>query len=193
MSDRQPLRKQLVAAWRETLRGPYMKQLINSERMLQVHFCIALMKEFNAARVTDKRRFFIEPTIHFDPEGTRCPDLVICNSRRIIGVVELKYAPRFKPKPKDYIKDLETLGLFDRNASDVRLENERFKGGGKVKKYPLAEDAVLCWAAIYPGRRIEIRRPSSPTLGKRFLRLDAKTHKSMPPTIHSSHGRCVDA
>lgn len=181
MSNRSPLRKQLSTAWHQTLSGPYQNQLINSKRGLQVHFCHALMREFEDAKV--ERRLFIEPTVILGADGIRCPELVICNSQRIIGVVEFKYGPRTVP---EYTKDLETLALLVKHAGAVTLSNERFRGKGSSKTYPLAEDAVLCWAAVYADNLIEMQHPSLSSLGQQFLRLDAVTHESAPATIKNS-------
>lgn len=181
MSTRTPLRKQLSTAWRQTLTGPYQNQLINSERGLQVHFCHALMREFESAGI--ERRLFIEPTVKLGADGVRCPDLIICNSQRIIGIVELKYAPRAVP---DYTKDLETFALLASHANSITLANERFRGEGASKTYLLADDAVFCWAAVYAGELIEMPSQSISTLAGRFFRLDAITHESAPPTIATS-------
>lgn len=181
MSNRIPLRRQLSAAWQYTLSGPYQNQLINSERGLQVHFCHALMREFEKAGV--ERRLFIEPTVILGSDGIRCPDLVICNSQRIIGVVEFKYLPRAVP---EYTKDLDTLALLLRHADALMLSNERFRGEGSPKTYSLAEDAVLCWAAVYADNFIEMQHASLSRFGEQFLRLDAITHESAPPTIKNA-------
>jgi hypothetical protein len=178
MSNRTPLRKQLTSAWQQTLTGPYQSQLINSERGLQVHFCHALMREFEMAG--SERRLFIEPTVMLGIDGIRCPDLIICNSQRIIGVVEFKYAPRAVP---EFTKDLETLALLTKHASSITLANERFRGEGLSKTYPLADDAVLCWAAVYADTLIDLQHWSLPSLAGRFMRLDAVTHESAPAKI----------
>ena len=44
MVRRSLLRKQLAAAWTETLSPAYANRLVNSERGLQVHFCAALLR-----------------------------------------------------------------------------------------------------------------------------------------------------
>ena len=101
-----------------TLNALYMS------RILQVHFCSALMRQFEAAG--GNRRLFVEPTVIFGPD-VRSPDLVICNSERIIGVVEFKYAPRAFAV---YSKDLETLSLFVQHVDAIELSNGRFRGEG---------------------------------------------------------------
>jgi hypothetical protein len=181
MPKRIPLRRQLTTAWRDTLAGPYRNQQINSERGLQVHFCLALMKQFEIDGLN--RLLFVEPTVTFGPSDMRCPDLVICNSQQIIGIVEFKYAPRTLP---EYSKDLETLHRFIWHANGVTLSNERFRGEGMPKTYSLAEDAVLCWAAVYADTFFEMQHSCLPALEAQFLRLDAITHESAPPVIRNS-------
>jgi len=183
MSNRLPLRRQLATAWRETLEGPYRNQLINSERGLQVHFCQALMKQFEQAGFN--RRLFVEPTVIFAADDVRCPNLVICNSQRIIGVVEFKYAPRTFA---EYSKDIDTLHRFVQHADAIVLSNERFRGEGSPKSYSLADDAVLCWAAVYADSFIEIEHPNFAVLDGHFLRLDAITHDSSSATVLDSVG-----
>lgn len=131
------------------------------------------------------RRLFVEPTVIFTPDDVRCPDLVICNSQRIIGVVEFKYAPRAYA---EYNKDIETLHRFVQHADAITLSNERYRGEGFPKSYALAEDAVLCWAAVYADSFIEIEHPNFAALNGHFLRLDAITHSSSRATIRNSMG-----
>jgi hypothetical protein len=94
---RRLLRAHLAAAWRQTIEQPYREQLINSERGLQVFFCSALMEAFKEDGV--RRRLFVEPRLSVGARETRrYPDIVICNQRSVIGVVELKYLPKGRPR-----------------------------------------------------------------------------------------------
>jgi hypothetical protein len=141
------------------------------------------MQQFETAGLN--RRLFVEPTVRFSPHDMRCPDLVICDSQQITGVVEFKYAPRALP---DYSKDLQTLDLFVKHAGAVTLSNERFRGEGSPQTYSLAKDAVLCWAAVYADTYVEIKPLSLLSLEEQFLRLDAITHESAPAVIKNSMG-----
>ncbi len=77
----------------------------------------------------------------------RKPDIMICNTRSIIGVVELKYNPMGSPK---YLKDMETLDWIARNPDGVQVQNNRYVGVVRDDRvYPLASEAVLCWAGIH--------------------------------------------
>lgn len=141
--QRRPLRSQLKEAWGIAINQRYQSELINSERGLQFYFCEALLRIFEDSGV--KRRLFIEPRLEIlNGTAYRYPDVVICNTRRIIGIVEIKYAPRVRPQ-KGVEKDLSTLSFAAREASRLTLSNDRYLGPNAGKKlYPLANDAVLC-------------------------------------------------
>ena len=169
MATRNLLRKHLAVAWKATIAGPYADRLINSERGLQVHFCHALMNAFGGVQ----RRLFIEPTIVFGGVR-RHPDVVICHTRRIIGVVELKYMPRGTPNPS---KDVDTLAKFACSGDDIALANDRFRGIGSVRSYAIASDAVLCWAGVYADAALILPTAEVEQCGSRFMRLDAITSR----------------
>lgn len=161
------LRKHLKAAWNQTISGPYSDALINSERGLQVHFCVKLLGLLEG----QQRRLFIEPTLTFQSGEKRSPDLVICNSRRIIGVVEFKYTPRTLPS---YAKDFDTLARLARSAEgEITLSNERFRGPRKIEHYNVASDAVLCWAAVHCDKAFEVPQLHLKEVGDRYLELRA--------------------
>ncbi len=170
MTERLLLKSQLREAWRETINGPYSKTLVNSERGLQVHFCATLLEIFR--RESLDRRIFVEPTICLPSGETRYPDLLICNSQRVIGVVELKYAPRAIP---EYEKDFDTLAKIGSLGSALTISNERFRGVPEPKRFSIAEDAILCWAAVHCDKMFKPDRAEIIALGNRFLELRAIT------------------
>ncbi len=184
MGHRSVLRQNLYAAWKETIRGHYQRQQINSERGLQVFFCAALLSEFDAADL--QRRIFVEPGLKTARGFGLKPDVMICNRDRIIGVVELKYQPRAKAK---VAKDLQTLERIAAYEKRISISNERFLG--KVqdqRQYWLAADAVLCWAGVHRGplgRRLELLVSS--TLKPRFMELHAVTGADANPVIESNY------
>ena len=175
MQKRNILRNQLISAWERTLTVAYPHRLINSERGLQAHFCAELLREFGQ---NSTRSLFVEPCITFEDGKKRHPDLVICNRDRIIGVVELKYRPNGRPDPS---KDIETLFRFAESPALLSLSNERYRGPTKPKAYPLAPDAILCWAGIYKGAPMPLLTDKISKLGRSILRLDATTSKSSNP------------
>lgn len=177
MADRNLLRTHLRLAWRETLLEDYQRRLINSERGLQVHFCHHLMAQFDGRR----RRLFVEPCFVAADGTQRMPDLVVCNSQRIIGVVELKFRPR---SVAHFRKDLSTLRWFASAPDAVRVANSRYRGEDEASlpAYSLAPDAVLCWAGVYTGSRLEIEQEAA-DLGRRFLSLHAITRRDEAPLL----------
>lgn len=179
MTKRNALRRQLASAWIETICEQYRHQLINSERGLQVYFCLALQKQFGG---NVSRKLFIEPSIRLGDE-VRYPDLVICNSRAIIGVVELKYLPRVAPK---FNKDIDTLRRVAEQGRQLTIENKRFFGKKSAPlSYTLSEDAVLCWAGIYKCHaNAGHAKPKVPeALSGRYLQLDALTSADQDPRV----------
>lgn len=180
MSDRKLLRCQLIKAWQCTIDEQYASQLINSERGLQVYFCHALMREFKECGLDQARRLFVEPTIVFSDKVRRYPDLVICNTQTIIGVAELKYAPRAIP---DTAKDMETLTMLAAEGNSIELINERFRGPGRLKPYLISPDAVLCWAGVCSDTpKFDSEKQDS--IGSRFLMLKAVTDNDSLPTVY---------
>ena len=171
MNRRSRLRRHLQDAWVSTIDQQYTEQLVNSEHGLQVYFCMALLREFEESGVS--RRLFIEPRLCAKGGQPRFPDVVICNKSHVIGIVELKYTPRVQPKTS---KDLETLSFAAKHGPDLTIANQRFLGkASKPREYPLAADAVLCWAGVYAGQRFSLEKDIEGSLAGRFLQLDAVT------------------
>ncbi len=182
MTTRNPLKQQLANAWTTTIRTHYDQQQINSEHGLQVYYCAALLKEFGDDQ---NRRLFVEPRIEIRRK-TYFPDVVICNACQIIGLVELKYAPRANASQINagIKKDMATLFAVSANSHDIVLRNDRHFGPPvDDSPYQLAEDAILCWAGVYNGRRLDenILRPPQPSHG--LLQMDALTAGDRPATI----------
>ena len=182
MQDTSLLPNQLLRAWHKTIKGEYSKQLINSERGLQVYFCMHLLHEFKKSGVHSDWRLFVEPCIKKSRDGgvAMYPDIVICSSERIIGVVELKYQPRVRPRTA---KDLNTLAWLIDNRNGIHLSNDRYRGESlNSRQYSLEENVVLCWGGVYAGRQATIQLPE--TLKKnRMLVLHALTqagYKALP-------------
>jgi hypothetical protein len=172
MQSGSPLRSQIQTAWRQTINNEYDERLINSERGLQVYFCKRLMDQFQEAGMD--RRLFIEPRINFSAnDSSRYPDIVICNTRSIIGVVEIKYQPRARP---DYEKDLETLNLLLQHGSAITLSNDRYRGEIEVhRSFSLATDAVLCWAGVYASPEQSIQHQKGLAINHHVMALHALT------------------
>lgn len=184
MSRRLLLRRQLYSAWKETIQRHYQSQEINSERGLQVFFCSALLTTFEGAGL--RRRLFVEPRLVSGSDGSGPqPDVLICNSRKVIAVVELKYLPRVAPKT---YKDLETLGWVASHGGDIRITNDRYLGSNRVEKeYSLSSDAVLCWAGVHKGLDGALSERVAENVYPYFLELHAVTAINRDPKIISNY------
>jgi len=182
MANRSMLKAQLRSAWQHTIEHHYNRQLINSERGLQAFLCAALLDQFEQAGVAQNRRIFIEPTLVVGRSNVvRKPDIVICNTRSIIGVVELKYNPKGYPRTK---KDLETLDWMAEHPEGVRVQNDRYLGVPvDDRSYPLVGDAVLCWAGVHRGMAEPVSQKICARLEKYFVELHAVTRKDEDPII----------
>jgi hypothetical protein len=190
MGKRYPLRSLLKQAWIETIENRYSESLINSERGLQVYFCEALLRLFEGA--DRERLLFIEPYLKFEDQKTgRRPDLVICSGKLITGIVELKYCPRVNLRAessKGLAKDIETLSFAVTDAGSLVLKNDRYRGKvDREQAFTLAKDAVLCWAGVYCGARVDIGSIVPKNRAEHFkdhyLQLDAITALNSKPSI----------
>jgi hypothetical protein len=82
----------------------------------------------------------------------RFPDLVICNTKEVIGIVELKYQPRGKP---NWPKDLQTFDFIVKNRDQIYVSNARYRGIiADDREYPLAKDILFVWAGIHALKRV---------------------------------------
>ncbi|MGB3424382.1 MAG: hypothetical protein WBF84_05035 [Castellaniella sp.] len=127
--------------------------MLNNEAGLQAHFVKHLASVFTA-RVQDvDRRIFVEPPFKILNEDKEVelyiPDIVICSARKIIGIVELKYAPRGKPKFKPDIRKL--CHFFAHRKEDIELRDERYLGPTKPSTFRFSRDLLLVYAAVYDG------------------------------------------
>src|SRR5574339_1190948 len=95
MTNRSKLRQQITEAWCKSIKVDYTAQRINSERSLQA----SVWANLNAILPSSTRRMFIEAcmSVQGSERQVRFPDIVICNTREVIGIIELKYQPRGKP------------------------------------------------------------------------------------------------
>lgn len=147
MPNRGLLRRQMRRAWVDTIRSAYLDQVISSERALQVHFAARLMDIFWEDGV--KRRVFVEPNMRLDSGARVHPDLLICNARAIIGVVELKYQPRMRPQ---YQKDFATFESLAAHGTGIEIDNRRYRGpDGGGGRFTLSANAMFVWAGVYRG------------------------------------------
>lgn len=179
------LRSKLTQAWCECIKADYRSQRINSERSLQASF----WSKLNPLLPSETRRLFIEPTMKIavsKPNGQekdhlKYPDIVVCNTRQIIGIVELKYQPRTGPTWK---KDIATFKWISQHRNKISVSNVRFQGvevDGTI--YSLANDALFVWAGIHTPYPHRIGDQVSSELRQNFFELHADTHTGGEPAV----------
>ena len=183
MKGRALIKKQIVDSWSACVREDYLSQRINSERSLQASFWSQLNH-----RLGRNRRLFIEPRISAYDAGSKravYPDIVVCNSRQVIAVVELKYLPRAKPS---YEKDIRTLDFIARKRKGITLANSRYSGPEvDAKEYGLSKLILFVWAGVHSGGTWQEERLFSdgyPSLRGSYLQLHCATKVSGEPEVY---------
>lgn len=185
MANRRLLRRQLRQAWVDTIRETYGQQIINSERALQVQLAARLLAAFDQDGV--RRYLFVEPKLILENGQRVHPDLLVCNSRQIIGAIELKYQPKVRPR---YAKDLATLDALARESGSIQLENTRYRGPGLGERgFTLSADPLFVWAGVYRSPRQEIPADGSYSINtSQLLILHAVTQVDEGPEIYAQSG-----
>jgi len=182
MSPRSHLKNQIIFAWQQVIEGDYRNQRVNSERSLQASF----WSHLNQALPTN-RRLFIEPVMRFEHGSvtkTVIPDIVVCNTREVISIIELKYLPRARPR---FEKDIKNLALIAKNRYGISIANERFRGKEKDgKTYALSRNILFTWAGVHAVNGVMDERLFSsnfPSLDGCYLELHAITGHDSDPEI----------
>jgi hypothetical protein len=186
MTLRKPLRDQVTEAWTQAIESDFHRQRINSERGLQA----SLWSKLNEILPPDTRRLFIEPTLRapfddgkLDGADLRYPDLVICNAKEVIGIVELKYQPLAEPSWK---KDLETFTWILDNREHISVQNLSLRYRGvemDSRVYPLAKDVLFVWAGVHKSWSESLQSHIDERIGKHFLELHAETNDGEHPLL----------
>ena len=116
----------------------------------------------------------------------RFPDIVICNTREVISIIELKYLPRAEPKFK---KDIESLALISRKRRQISISNNRFRGQiADNKEYKLSENILFVWAGVHSEPKTELNSLYShgyKSLADCFIQLHAETREDNEPVIYT--------
>ncbi len=192
MKQRRLLQKQIIEAWNQCIANDYNKCRINSERSLQASFWSYLVRV-----LPQNRRLFIEPSIQIQENNlvyTLVPDLVICNTRAVIAVIELKYRPRTGPL---YSKDINSLSAIAKYRAGIALINERYRGQSiDATVYHLSQHILFVWAGVHAVSRAQKvdyyhNAPycvNHEDLNGCFLELHAETSPSADPKVYSKSG-----
>lgn len=145
MKRRNLIKSQIIKAWQKSINIDYSSQRINSERSLQASFWSHLNH-----LLSNNRRLFIEPAMSIQTKQGKkkiFPDIVVCNTKQVISVIELKYLPRTQPK---YKRDIMKLASIAENRKKISIANVRFRGTEKdSRKYTLSKNILFVWAGIH--------------------------------------------
>lgn len=178
MKQRRLIKSQIIDAWKHSIDIDYQPRRITSEPALQA----SLWRHLNN-QLQENRRVFTEPTLSVDGRKI-IPDLVVCNSRSVIAVIELKYLPRGRPR---YAKDIQNLALLAEHREKVVMSDARFRGvGHRVKAYPFARHILFVWAGVHARAKAlptNLYSDGHPLLDGCFMELHAETAKEGPPTV----------
>ena len=182
MSTRPLLRRQIAEAWRLSIATDYAAQRINSERSLQA----SVWAQLNALLPSGTRRMFIEPCMSVPTVGrqVRFPDIVICNTIEVIGIIELKYQPRASPS---WSKDLSTFHWVTENRDRISISNSRFRGiNADSRPHPLSKTILYVWAGVHRACELDLRSRIDPAVSQCFLALHAETEQGRAATVRVS-------
>lgn len=175
MNVRSALRRHVQWAWRASIEADYCRQRINSERSLQASLWSNLNRILPA-----NRRMFIEPLL--SARGARrFPDIVVCNSRFVIAVIELKYQPRARPT---WHKDLKTFEWVAQHKANITVSNHRFRGSkADSRTYSMARQVLYVWAGMHRDSSAYLTHVLKPAYRKAFMELHAITSASGQPRL----------
>jgi hypothetical protein len=111
------------------------------------------------------------------------PDLVVCNTRYVIVVIELKYTPKVGPR---YRKDINSLACIARDRHIISIANARFRGSVRdSRQYTPGRHVLFVWAGVHRPDRSD-DGPYAAThraLNGCFLELHAETDAEGDPRV----------
>jgi hypothetical protein len=113
------------------------------------------------------------------------PDIVVCNSRQVIAVVELKYLPRTVPR---YKKDIDNLDFIAKHRSAISISNQRFRGHKTDDRdYELSKQILFVWAGVHAAHRDgdgHLFAEGYNQLKDCYLQLHAATHVNQDSDVY---------
>ena len=182
MKQRGIIKNLIIQAWNQSIAEDYCNQRINSERSLQA----SLWSHLNR-KISKNRRLFIEPVMTIRDKGENkkfIPDIVVCNTKEVISIIELKYLPRTNPR---YKKDIESLALIAKNRHQITIANERFRGTEKDStQYALSKNVLFVWAGVHARNRTgtyHLYSDGYKALDGCYLQLHAQTASNSRPEV----------
>lgn len=179
MPRRSKIGNQLIEAWSRTVENDYCAGHVNSERGLQA----LLFANLKSVLADDgiKRHLFVEPTVRLSDGSIVRPDMMICNAREVICVLELKYVPRGKA---DTSKDMNSISSIAR-ASGLSVALERYRGPELPPlSFDISRTVLFAWAGIHCGDSEPAPEWEHPAFKEHyFLEMHAVTSEGHVPTI----------
>ena len=179
MPRRSKIGNQLIEAWRQTIEKDYCSGHINSERGLQALLLANLKAVFESGKT--KRQMFIEPTVKLPDGSIIRPDMMICNAREVICVLELKYVPRGSA---DTTKDMHSISSIAR-ASELSVALERYRGPDLPRPpFEVSRTVLFAWAGVHCGGTEPAPEWKDPAFAEHFfLELHAVTTEGEVPQL----------
>jgi hypothetical protein len=179
MPRRSRIGKQLIEAWKQTVNDDYCSGHINSERSLQALLLANLRTVFEVDET--KRQVFVEPTLTL-PDGSLIrPDMMICNAREVISVLELKYAPRGIAATTKDMRSISSIA----GASELVVTLDRYRGPDLPRmSFQVSQTMLFAWAGIHCGDAEPAREWNDPAFaGHYFLEMHAVTADGQVPEL----------
>jgi hypothetical protein len=179
MPRRSKIGNQLIDAWTQTVEKDYCSGHVNSERSLQALLLANLMVIFEDSETN--RRVFVEPTVKLSNGSVIRPDMMICNARDVICVLELKYVPR---GIADRTKDMRSISAIAK-ASKLSVALERYRGSELPQlSFEVSKTVLFAWAGIHCGDTKPTPQWHDRAFAAHyFLELHATTTEGMVPRL----------
>lgn len=182
MRHRNVIKSQIIQAWNQSIEEDFCNQRINSAQCLQASF----WSHLNHA-ISRSRRIFIEPTLSMRTKGgvrKIIPDIVVCNTREVISVIEVKYCPSAHPRHK---KDIENLAVIAENRRQISIDIEQIRGTDKhLVNCAMSKYILFVWACVHAKCKSESNRlyaADYDALADCYLELHASTQKNRKPQV----------
>ena len=176
------IKQHIIKSWKRCIANDYKKQRINSERSLQ-----AALWHHIYYNLKPHMRLFIEPTLIMESGKKVRPDIIICNSRNIISIMEIKYLPRAKPIYKNDINKLAAVAESGQSGHAISIANNRFLGINKDNtQYKLPKTVLYVWVGIHAdkeGGSYHLFSEEQQALKRCYLQLQALTQPGRNPKI----------
>lgn len=142
--QRYPFLKQIEESWHGAV-SDYNEHKVLSERTLQASLWSHLQSK------ADQQYIFVEPRLKLPntEQGKPrhiIPDLVICRSKSVIAVIELKFMPRAAP---NFLADIKKLRSIYVERASIQLHLPRFMGiSAKEHAYKITDKTQFVLGCI---------------------------------------------